>query len=184
MRIPKKRAASGSGRAGEERGLTPLRSCGRKPGRRPIVRPRPGAAGRTARPRASARSPSPAVEKHWECSTRGRHYPSIGPPRHGRQGRLEFLTLLGQGVLDTDGRLRQHRARHDRFALQLAESLGEHPIADVPDRAADRREPQGAGHQNLHHGAGPSGAHELDRLVKLRTKRGSGHVPSVPGRAT
>ena len=63
-------------------------------------------------------------------------------------------------------------ARDDAFGLELAQALGEHPVADLGDRGAQLGEPHPPVEQELDDRAGPAPADELDGAVELRAQMG------------
>src|SRR5262249_14901715 len=94
-------------------------------------------------------------------------HPSLGPAADGAERLLERAPLLGELVLDADGRFGHDDAGDDLLGLELAEPLGEHPIADVRDGAAKLGKSHAVVQEQTDDGARPAPADQLDGLVEL-----------------
>jgi hypothetical protein len=79
---------------------------------------------------------------------------------------FEGASLLRQLVLDAHRRLGNDEAIDDPFRLELAQTLRQHPIADVGDRDPKLGEPHPSLEEQLDHRARPSAADQLDGAVK------------------
>jgi hypothetical protein len=85
---------------------------------------------------------------------------------------LERASFLRQLVLHPHRRFRNHDPRQDAFRFELAQPLGEHPIADVGNRAPQFRKPHPPVQEQLNHGARPPAANQLDGPMKLDAELG------------
>jgi hypothetical protein len=85
---------------------------------------------------------------------------------------LERASFLRQLVLHPHWRFRNHDPRQNAFRFELAQALGEHPIADVGNRAPQFRKTHPSGQEQLNHGARPAAANQLDGAMKLDAELG------------
>src|SRR5262249_7032948 len=88
----------------------------------------------------------------------------------------ERASLPSQRVLDANRQVGDDRAVDDAFVLELLEALAEHPVGDVGNRAAQRREPAAAVEQDVDDGARPAAADELAGAVEARAEGRWGSV--------
>ena len=79
--------------------------------------------------------------------------------------------LPGQRVLDPDRRLGEYGPFDDAFLLELLEPLAEHPIGDVGDRVAQRREAAIRAEQHEDDRPRPAPADQLGGAMELRAQR-------------
>jgi hypothetical protein len=85
---------------------------------------------------------------------------------------LERAPFLGQLVLHPHWRLGHHDARDDAFRFEPAQTLREHPIADVRNRATQLREAHPSVQEQLDDGSRPAAADEFHRAVELTAEVG------------
>ena len=132
---------------------------------RPQLRP---AAQEPEVPEAGGRevgSPISLPRRAVGCAARVGLDPALRPGRHRVDRRREVPALLRQRVLDANGRLGDHRARDDALVLQLLQALAQHPVRDVRDGVAQRREPAAGAEQQVDDRARPAASDQLDRVV-------------------
>jgi len=98
--------------------------------------------------------------------------PFVRPIGNRFDGRRERATLSGEGVLDAHRRVRQNRTRHDAFALELAQPVGQHPVGDLGNAGAQGRETAGLLEHDEEDRAGPATADELARPMKADAQLG------------
>ncbi len=138
----------------------------------PVDRVEPLHAGGMARLRAQARAPAkverlPAstgrIEDRTRCLDGG--VISIGPSNKGGQRLKDRAAERRQAVFHA-GRLgREHRARDQAVALQIAEGLRQHSLGYVRDRASDRAEAAWARCKVSEHQRGPFIADAVENVA-------------------
>src|SRR5437867_1230572 len=82
------------------------------------------------------------------------------------------MPLLRQRVFDAHGAFRDDRALHDPFLLELLEAFGKHPVGDVGDGVAQRRETAARSQQHEDDRACPPSPDQLARLMEPGAERG------------
>jgi hypothetical protein len=79
---------------------------------------------------------------------------------------LQRASLFRQLVFHAHRRFRNHDPGQDAFGFELPQTLRQHAIADVRNRAPQLGEAHPSIQQELDHGSRPAAADELDRAVE------------------
>ena len=119
---------------------------------------------------AGSGAPRRSCDRRTACASRKRN-PLLRPLPNRINRAFERASFVGQLVLNPYWRLGQHTTReHSRF-FELAEALGQHPVADIGNKAAYLVIASRPVQQDADDRASPATPQQLNRQVVSRAQR-------------
>src|ERR1700737_2281411 len=117
-------------------------------------------------------SPREGRAREWNALSadggRDGRKPALGPLSDGGQYRLKRASTRGESIAHTHRRPRIHEPLNDPLRLQLAQSFGEHAVADAGYAGEELIETRRAREQGLYDRPGPALSNQLDCALKGR----------------